>query len=154
MGVLHTMLITCVCVYMYVCSMCMCMCAVYDSVERSDTVGHDNTPRCVYMLYMTLSSVLIQLVIALLNCVCQCVYMYIMCGCACTRMCVCMYVQCTCMCAQCMCTIQCVWPWMDCKVMMVMSIVIACVHIIIMYAYQGFIQDFHQEGANVAIVKL
>ena len=60
----------CVCVYM--CEyMCMCMCVVYDTVSRSNTVGHDITPRCICMLCMTLFRVLIA--VSECHCVCVCV---------------------------------------------------------------------------------
>ena len=57
---------------------CACVCAVYDTVKRSDTVGRDSITvsahvyACVhvYVLCMTLSSVLIQLVRTALLIVC------------------------------------------------------------------------------------
>ena len=50
------------------------------------TVGHDSTPKCVYMLCMTLSSVLIQLVMTALLGVCVCV-------CMCVRACMCVSIS-------------------------------------------------------------
>ena len=47
----------CVCV-------CVCICAVYDTVKRFDTVGHDSITMCVCAVYDT-----IQWVIAALLCV-------------------------------------------------------------------------------------